>query len=116
MKWQVEHLAPAYGNIPAGEVLNRCEENDLSHFPVVENGIFRGMVRCEDLENFPLDTPMRELYHLLENFYATGDNDWTNLFALFLANETNILPVLDEHGLYNGVIFLEDILMDLSEI
>jgi len=116
MKWQIEHMVPAHGGIQAGEVLNRCEEEDLTHFPVVEHGILRGMVRCEDLENFPPHTPMRELYHLFENFYATDDNDWTNLFSLFLANESNVLPVLDEHGLYGGVILLEDILMDLSEI
>jgi CBS domain containing-hemolysin-like protein len=116
MKWQIEHMIPAHGKIKAGEVLDRCLEEQLSHFPVVENGIFRGMIRCEDLQDVNPDADIKELNYLAENFFVTEFNDWTKLFSEFLTNETNILPVLDENAQYKGVIFLEDILMDLSEI
>jgi len=116
MKWHIEHMIPAHGGITAEEILTRCDEEQLTHFPVVEHGIYRGMIRCEDLEDYAPDTPVRELYHLFEDFYVTDVSDWTELFSRFLSNEANVLPVLDEHGLYTGVIFLEDILQDLSEI
>ncbi len=116
MKWTVEHIIPASGKIKAGEVLNRCLEEQLSHFPVVDNGIFRGMIRCEDLNEVDPNEPVKNLDYLFENFHVTDLRDWTKLFSEFLTNETNVMPVLDEHAQYKGLVFLEDILLDLSEI
>ncbi len=116
MEWQIEHMIPAHGNIKAGEVLNRCLDEHLSHFPVVDTGIFRGMIRCEDLQDINPNEPIKNLQYLFENFFVTSYNDWTKLFSEFLTNETNVMPVLDKNAQYTGVIFLEDILLDLSEI
>ncbi len=116
MKWQVEHMIPAHGRIKAGEVLNRCYEENLTHFPVVDNGIYRGMIRCEDLEDINPEQPVKDLDHLYENFFVKKGDNWTKIFSELLANESNVIALLDENGTYSGVIFLEDILQELSEI
>ncbi len=107
---------PVSLNKPVEEALRICDEEGLSHLPVMRSGQYAGMIRCEDLETFSPGDRLSSAAHFMENFHVFADDDWTKLFAGFLSNETNIVPVLDEHGIYQGVYLLEDLLQDLSEI
>ncbi len=96
--------------------LRLCDEENLSHLPLLRHGRLTGMIRCEDLESYSPDDSLESAFYSMENFHVLAGDDWTKLFSGFLAHETNILPVLDEHGQFKGVYLLEDLLQDLSEI
>ncbi len=116
MQWEIFRAQPVDKHMRIGTVLDLCEEENMSHYPVSDAVRFLGMVRCEDLETLDPDLTLSDAMHFMENFKAGENDDWTKLFAEFLANETNVLPVIDEEGKYKGLIFLEDLLEDLSEI
>ncbi len=116
MKWEIMKITPAHPSMTLAEVVDRCEEKGLTHFPVVENGTFRGMLRCDDLEDREASLSVKDVLESAEHFHISEQKDWTSLFSLFITNETNVIPFLDEHGQYKGVVLLEDILEDLSEI
>jgi len=114
---EIYPLEPATPQTPVEQVRARCYEEVLSHFPVAENGVFRGVVRCEDLENLKGDEPLSAVQYLWENIFIPDTYvDWTRLFSKFLSEETNVLPLIDRDMHYLGVYLLEDLLEELSEI
>ena len=117
MKNKIHPLEPARMDTPVGAVREWCYDELLSHYPVVDGGIFHGMLRCEDLDDADANNPVSAERHLLENIYVTDNiRDWTQLFSTFLSNETNVLPVIDRDRHYRGIYLLEDLLEELSEI
>jgi len=110
-------LEPVSGRMRVEEVRQKCYEELLSHYPIADGGIFKGVVRCEDLEEAGAADTLSQVDHLWENIYVTDNaTDWTRLFSKFLSEETNILPVIDRDHHYKGVYLLEDLLEELSEI
>ncbi len=116
MKWEIVKIQPVDAGEKVKKLLDNCQEEGLTHYPVVQNSVFRGMLRCDDLIRYPEETPISDLLHMVENFHVSEQKDWTSLFSMFITNETNVIPFLNENGGYEGLIFLEDILEDLSEI
>ena len=110
-------LTPVSSQAHVEEVREKCFDELLSHYPIVDNGIFKGVVRCEDLEEASASDTLNGVNHLWENIYVTDNaSDWTRLFAKFLSEETNVLPLIDRDRHYLGVFLLEDLLEELSEI
>ncbi len=116
MKWEIVKIQPVDAGEKVKKLLDDCQEEGLTHYPVVQNSVFRGMLRCDDLIYYPEETPISDLLHMVESFHVSEQKDWTSLFSMFITNETNVIPFLNENGGYEGLIFLEDILEDLSEI
>ena len=97
-------------------LVEACHHYGFSHLPVVEKGIYRGMVRCDDLmaienrqENLQAHT------HLLEKIYLSDRMNWTESLAVMMRNEANVLGVLDLTGKFIGIRLLDDILNLLTE-
>ncbi len=93
-----------------------CNQYGFSHLPVVEKGIYRGMVRCDDLmaiEN--KQETLKDYAYLLEKVYLSDQMNWTESLAVMMRTEANVLGVLDFSGQFIGIRLLDDILNLLTE-
>jgi Mg/Co/Ni transporter MgtE len=97
-------------------LVKTCHQYDLSHLPVVEKNIYRGMVRCHDLTKIENQNDLLKNHiHLLEKIYISDRMDWTESLSVMLRNETNVIGVLDAAGKYIGIKLLDDLLNLLTE-
>ncbi len=97
-------------------MIDLCNQYGLSHLPVVEKGIYRGMVRYDDLIAIENKQDTLQLHtHLLEKVYLSDKMNWTETLSLMMRNEANIMGVLDLSGSYIGIRLLDDILNLISE-
>ena len=92
-------------------LIDTCNHYGFSHLPVVEKGIYRGMVRCDDLMAIDNQQDNLQQYrYLLEKTYLSDRMNWTESLAVMMRNEANVMGVLDLSGKYFGVRLLDDIL------
>ncbi len=99
-----------------GDLVDTCNQYGLSHVPVVEKNIYRGMMRCDDIMDIADKTELLKNHaHLLEKVYLSDKMDWTESLGIMMRNEANVLGVLDLSGKYIGVRLLDDILNLLSD-
>ena len=97
-------------------LIEACNHYGFSHLPVVEKGIYRGMVRCDDLMDIDdKQENLQQYRHLLEKVYLSDRMNWTESLGVMMRNETNVMGVLDLSGKYIGVRLLDDILNLLTE-
>jgi len=97
-------------------LIETCHRYGLSHLPVVEKEIFRGMIRCDDLKRIEnKNEVLANHIHLLEKIYLSDKMNWTETLSVMMRNEANVLGVLDLSGKYIGVRLLDDILDLLTE-
>ncbi len=98
------------------ELINSCHQYGFSHLPVVEKGIFRGMLRCDDLmEIEEKQSELKDYTHLLEKIYLSDRMNWTESLSVLMNNEANAMGVLDLTGKFIGLRLLDDILNLLTE-
>ena len=97
-------------------MIDTCNHYGFSHLPVEEKGIYRGMVRCDDLiEIQDKNQKLKEFTHLLEKIYLSKPMDWTESLGVMMRNEANVMGVLDFGGNYTGIRLLDDILNLITE-
>jgi len=97
-------------------LIESCNHYGFSHLPIVEKGIYRGMVRCDDLmEIEDKKAVLKDYTHLLEKIYLSDRMDWTESLSVMMRNETNVLGVLDLTGKFIGIRLLDDILNLLTQ-
>ena len=87
----------------------------FTHIPVVENGVFYGLIAESDLLGYDdLNKTLQEVRYGLQVFFAQEDVVWLDLLKIFSSNEANIIPVLNKKNTYIGYFELSDILHFLS--
>ena len=87
----------------------------FTHIPVVENGVFYGLIAESDLLGYEdLSKTMQDIRYGLQVFFAQDDVVWLDLLKVFSLNEANIIPVLNKKNEYIGYFELSDILHFLS--
>jgi predicted transcriptional regulator len=88
-----------------------CNDIPITHLPVVENTTFMGCFLESDIRTIEnKEELVRNYKDSLTFFYATKESTILELIAIFSDNDTNIVPVLDEHKEYMGYYDLNDIL------
>ena len=96
---------------PIKEVKEIFNETTFSHFPVVEDGLLIGLVAAADAQVMENNaTSLREFNHLFTNFYALEKNNLLEIFNVFAANETNVVPVVNNQREYLGYFELINVL------
>ncbi len=96
-------------------VVNLIKPQAYSHYPVVDNGEFLGLVAEQDLYNFDNSKKLEEYTYAFEVVYVLKDTHWLDVLEKCIQNETNIMPVLDIDNTYLGCYELADILNLFSE-
>ncbi len=98
------------------DAIDTCKHYGFSHIPIVEKGIFRGMLRCDDLMEYEKSQKNLEgLRDYIEKIYLSDKMTWTDTLALMIRNEANVLGVLDLSGKFIGIRLLDDIINFLAE-
>jgi len=82
-----------------------------SHIPIKnEDGVYLGCMSENDAYCFESDKPLSECAYATEGFFVRPNATWLNVLEDFTANNTNIMPVLDENNVYLGYYELSDII------
>jgi len=98
-------------NSTVEKVKHFFKDLSFSHFPIVENGKFIGMLAQNDITNFTKDNShLSELKYFFQ-FYKTNIPDsCIDLIQIFAQNNTNILPFVNEKNEYLGYFELDEII------
>ncbi|NRS87321.1 Mg/Co/Ni transporter MgtE [Flavobacterium sp. 7E] len=86
------------------------DEVNISHFPVVEEGVFIGNLSAEDIETFDENKKIIDYKYTLESFFTRTDSVWLEVLEVFAKNHANLIPVLDENNNYVGYYEIDDIM------
>ncbi|MNK07076.1 CBS domain protein [compost metagenome] len=90
-------------------------EYPFSHFPVLEEGIYIGSARSEDVEQIDIEKTMADLRYSFDRFFVRDNALWLDVLEVFAKNETNLLPVLDKDNKYLGYYEITDIITFFHE-
>lgn len=88
---------------------------NLTHFPVVENGIFLGNLSTNDAETFPQKNEIGDARALFEVFFVRETSFWFEVLELFSKHETNIIPVLNKSNKVIGYYLFDDVIPYFNE-
>lgn len=86
-------------------------ETTYSHFPIVENGHLLGLISEIDIRSiFDDDKELGNYQYLFQLFCTEENNNLLEILKIFAANETNLIPVINNKKEYLGYCDLIDIL------
>ncbi|MCL9804819.1 acetoin utilization protein acuB [Flavobacterium amniphilum] len=88
---------------------------NFSHFPVTEEGVFIGNISSEDASSFDFSKDLTDYKYTFEGFFTRKNSVLLDVLDDFAKNESNVIPVLDEHNNYVGYYELEDIIKVFNE-
>ena len=88
---------------------------NFSHFPVTEEGVFIGNISSEDANSFDFSKELTDYKYTFEGFFTRKNSVLLDVLDDFAKNESNVIPVLDEHNNYIGYYELEDIIKVFNE-
>lgn len=88
-----------------------CNEIPITHIPVVEKNILIGCFLESDIRTIEnKEEAIDDHRGALTFFYANEEDTVLDLIKIFSDNDTNILPVINEHKEYLGYYELNDVL------
>jgi len=86
-------------------------ETTYSHFPIVENGYLLGLISEIDIRSiFEDEKGLGNFQYLFQLFCTEENNNLLEILKIFAANETNLIPVINDKKEYLGYCDLIDIL------
>jgi len=86
-------------------------ETTYSHFPIVEEGHLLGLIAEIDIRSiFEEEKELGNFQYLYQFFFTEEDNNLLEILKIFAANETNLIPVINDNKEYLGYCDLVDIL------
>lgn len=88
---------------------------NFSHFPVTEEGVFVGNISSEDVDSFDFSKELTDYKYTFEGFFTRKNSVLLDVLDDFAKNESNVIPVLDDHNNYIGYYELEDIIKVFNE-
>ena len=97
------------------DVVDVLINKNLTHFPVVENGIFLGNISLDDAETFTQNNPIGDARALFEIFFVRETSFWFEVLELFSKHQTNIIPVLDKNNKVIGYYLFDDVIPFFNE-
>ena len=97
------------------DVVDVLINKNLTHFPVVENGIFLGNISLDDAETFTQNNPIGDARALFEIFFVRETSFWFEVLELNTKNQTNIIPVLNKNNKVIGYYLFDDVIPFFNE-
>ena len=82
---------------------------NLSHFPVLTDGVYLGSIAASDVDGFDIDKQIENYRYTLDGFFARENDLWIDVLQVFAKNNCNIIPVLNLENQYLGYYQLEPI-------
>lgn len=111
-----EEITPLLFSDTVDEALRRMEDYKVAHFPVVDQGLFVGVLRERDLLGFqnqriPLNASMLHF----EESYADEGMSVFDVLALYGKQQLSLISVVDAEKNYLGSITAADLLVFFSK-
>lgn len=85
-------------------------ELTYSHIPITKDDIYVGCISETDAHCFETDKTIKDYNYAFEHFFVKSNTNWLDVLEIFARNDSNIMPVLDEHNNYLGYYELNDII------
>lgn len=100
------------------DILPQLKDCSFSHLPIVDqNDSWIGNILLEDLQNASPDQTVEDIMYDLEKFCLVnhaGLNPF-DFFDLFIQNDSNIIPLINQNGILEGVFSKETLLNEWSK-
>jgi biotin operon repressor len=93
--------------IDVRETLSHCS---LSHVLVTQEELYLGALSETDALCLDPNMALSEIQYALTPFFVRPQNSWFEILEAFAQHQTNIMPVINEQGLYQGYYELSDIM------
>jgi len=95
----------------ARDVKSLFNETTFCHFPIVDNKQLIGLISETDMQGIINDEKeIGDFQYLFKLFFAEINHNLLELIKIFAANETNLIPVINEKKEYVGYYDLIDVL------
>ena len=88
----------------------KFKANSYNHLPVFKKNTFKGNISIDDLLDLESTSLLSEYEYLIEVFYVEVHKTNIDLIHEFANHQSNLIPILDENKVYQGVMRLEDVL------
>ncbi|THD68950.1 CBS domain-containing protein [Robertkochia marina] len=85
-------------------------QSTCTHIPVVEDDRLLGLLSEEDVAGFDGEKKISDYLYLLDHFYVRKRTVWLDVLEAFARSNSNIMPVLDAAGEYQGYYELLDLI------
>lgn len=106
---------PFSSNETVAEIQDFFAESTLSHFPVLDDGIYLGCISSVDAETFDFNKNIADYRYALEGFFVRNSMIWLDVLEVFARNNANLVPILDENNKYVGYYEITDVIKFLNE-
>ncbi len=111
-----EDILPLTIDDSISEAIIRMNEYKVSHFPVVENGKFIGIIsEKEILDPESTNADLKKEFLHFDNYYLNEHQYIYDVLKLASSQKLSIIPVVDDAGLYVGSITQGDIVTFFAE-
>jgi len=98
-------------NNTIGDAKKLFKNTTYSHIPIVEKHHLIGAILESDVNTIDEDSKLiGDFKYLITTFFTYTSDNWMEILKIFAANETNILPVLNNENQYVGFYELSDVL------
>jgi acetoin utilization protein AcuB len=104
-------IPPLKATDSAGKAARWLEEFHVSQLPVLDERQYRGLITEADLADYENpDTLLADLNLRFANVHVQHDQHFYRVVELAVENKIQLVPVLDEHREYAGVVTVSDAL------
>lgn len=103
-------VKPGKVNYSAKQLLEIVQENKLTHLPMFDGLNFVGNISEEDLLELSSEDKQTDYSSYLENFFLSESSTLLEAVQMMYANQSNILPIINEQSRYVASITENDII------
>ena len=97
--------------------LSLMEEYKITHIPIVNNDVFKGLLSENDIYSHGKFEDLIENQPIALNNISVKENQHIfDVMEIIQKNSLSLLPVIDDNNKYLGSIFLSNVVSKLSEI
>lgn len=91
------------------------ESHNLSHFPLVDHGIYLGNLLAEDIFALESGQTLEVLRHNLEIFAIDEEANWFDILEQCSKHDANMVPIINSKKEYLGYYLFKDLLESFTE-
>ena len=106
----INDLKPFKLNTLIRELQEVFNQLTYSHVPIQKDGIYIGCLSETDVYCFDANEKVEDVLYAIEHFDVRQSTIWLDVLDTFALNDSNIMPVLDEHNNYLGYYQLIDVI------
>lgn len=110
------HITSLTPNQTVEEALATMDDLEIRQLPVVEEGLYRGLLEEEDLLGADSKQILQDLIYDYHPFSVNGEDHILNAVKLSANHHLNVIPVVDEDKHYLGSIAVNDLFRQHAKI